>query len=182
MNFDDSQRLKTHVPPSHRPAPVQQELGMSGAVIPVQAISLWEPWATAMALGLKANETRGWRTQYRGDLVICSAKRAMTALERDLCHTVGIDVESIRYGCALCIVELYDVVPTGHLHASRTFKCGPVEAQLGNYDPGRFAWMTRNLRRLEPLPVIGRQGFFTVELPSPLRLCASAVKHNQPNL
>jgi activating signal cointegrator 1 len=163
MNFDDSKRLKTHVPPSRLPAPMQQELGMSGAVIPVQAISLWEPWASAMALGLKANETRGWFTAYRGDLVICSAKRPMTGAELELCHRLRLEPTLIVYGSALCIVELFDCVSTNGLGG----KIPAQEAQWGNYDFGRFAWLTRNVRRLTPpIPVHGRQGFFTVELPA----------------
>jgi hypothetical protein len=40
----------------------------------VKAISLWEPWATFMAIGAKLNETRSWPAAYRGDLVICATK------------------------------------------------------------------------------------------------------------
>jgi len=38
----------------------------------MKAISLWQPWATLIALGLKTVETRSWRMDYRGPLVICS--------------------------------------------------------------------------------------------------------------
>ena len=41
----------------------------------MKAISLWQPRASAMAHGLKRNETRGHLTRYLGDLVICSALR-----------------------------------------------------------------------------------------------------------
>jgi hypothetical protein len=41
----------------------------------MKAISLWQPWAWAMAEGIKRIETRSWPISYRGDLVICSAKR-----------------------------------------------------------------------------------------------------------
>lgn len=125
----------------------------------MKAISLWEPWATAMALGKKKNETRGWDTNYRGDLVICSAKRKMDDVGLDVCCNAGIDLTQIRYGYALCIVELYDVLPT-----AKTPRDYDEEA-LGDYSAGRFAWLTRNLRRIEPFPVIGRQGFFEVDLP-----------------
>lgn len=39
----------------------------------VKAISLYEPWATLMALRAKRNETRGWPTGYRGPLLICAS-------------------------------------------------------------------------------------------------------------
>ena len=36
----------------------------------IKLISLWEPWATLMAIGAKRIETRSWRTPYRGWLAI----------------------------------------------------------------------------------------------------------------
>jgi hypothetical protein len=127
-----------------------------GEVNPLKAISLWQPWASFMACGIKQNETRDWSTAYRGDLVICAAKRKPS---REEC---GGEAEyeasqNAPYGCALCIVELWDCVPTERLIG----KLGYSEESLGNYTPGRFAWRTHNLRRLvEPVPVTGRQGFF----------------------
>lgn len=127
----------------------------------MKAISLWEPWGTAIALGLKANETRSWPTSHRGDVLICSAKRPMTREELAVCLANGIDPTTVVYGCALCIVELYDCVPTAGLAG----KLPAREARLGNYEFGRFAWLTRNLRRLvKPFPVSGRQGFFDVDV------------------
>uniref|UniRef100_A0A6M3J354 ASCH domain-containing protein n=1 Tax=viral metagenome TaxID=1070528 RepID=A0A6M3J354_9ZZZZ len=36
----------------------------------MKAISLWQPWASAMALGWKKIETRSWGTSYRGPPLI----------------------------------------------------------------------------------------------------------------
>lgn len=142
----------------------------------MKAISLWEPWATALALGLKVNETRGWFCSYRGDLVICSAKRPIGSLEREVTVANGIDPAQLVFGCALCIVEVYDCVSTNGLAG----KISAQEARLGNYEFGRFAWLTRNLRRLaEPVPVVGRQGFFEVEIPIRVNLCPSVVNNTQ---
>lgn len=41
----------------------------------LNAISLWQPWAQLMALGLKQFETRSWATGHRGQLAIHAAKR-----------------------------------------------------------------------------------------------------------
>jgi hypothetical protein len=40
----------------------------------IKAISLWQPWASLMALGLKRHETRHWPTAYRGPIAIHAAK------------------------------------------------------------------------------------------------------------
>ena len=41
----------------------------------MKALTLWEPWATLIALGVKRYETRSWGTKYRGPLAIHAAKR-----------------------------------------------------------------------------------------------------------
>ncbi len=51
-------------------ANVVQEYEMS-----VRAITLWQPWASLVALGLKRFETRSWPTNYRGKLLIHAATR-----------------------------------------------------------------------------------------------------------
>ncbi|TRU31740.1 MAG: ASCH domain-containing protein [Microcystis aeruginosa Ma_QC_B_20070730_S2] len=43
----------------------------------MKAISLWQPWASLVANGLKLYETRGWPTKYRGVLAIHAAKRPL---------------------------------------------------------------------------------------------------------
>src|SRR5262245_33853273 len=43
----------------------------------MRALSLWQPWASAIALGAKRVETRDWSTRYRGPLAIHAAKRVV---------------------------------------------------------------------------------------------------------
>src|ERR1700694_3122793 len=45
----------------------------------MKALSLWQPWASLIAMGLKEFETRHWATSYRGPLVIHAAKRPLEA-------------------------------------------------------------------------------------------------------
>lgn len=125
----------------------------------MRAISLWEPWASAMALGFKANETRGQRTHIRGDVVICAAQRAMTKSDKEiLAATMKLpDGYVMPYGCAVAVVEIYDCVRAEDIRKTLS----PQERALGDYADGRFVWLTRNVRRLsEPVPVKGKQGFF----------------------
>ncbi len=126
----------------------------------VKAISLCQPWASAMALGLKRNETRSWATSHRGDLVICSTKQMPQVADdlRDLLSEIMTGVELPR-GFALCVVEVFDCQRITNSPDDVT------EALLGDYTPGRFMWRTRNLRALKkPIPVRGWQGFFEVDL------------------
>jgi len=36
----------------------------------MKAITLCQPWASAIAVGLKVYETRSWKTSYRGPLAV----------------------------------------------------------------------------------------------------------------
>lgn len=127
----------------------------------MKALSLWEPWATFMALGLKKVETRSWKTDYRGPLLICAAKRKMTSVDtlfrREVEITSGLSIEP-HYGLALCVVNLIrcDLI-------REFFPPTVLEHFLGNYTPGRYAWTTTNLRLINPFPVTGSQGLFEVE-------------------
>lgn len=40
----------------------------------MKAITLWQPWASLVALGVKTIETRAWSTSYRGPLAIHAAQ------------------------------------------------------------------------------------------------------------
>jgi len=106
-----------------------------------KAISLKQPWANLIASGKKTIETRKWSTKYRGDLVICSSQNPK--IEPN--------------GCALCIVELYDVRPMTKAHEK--------EACIKVY-PKAHAWFLRNLRPINPpIPVKGSLSIFNLELP-----------------
>ncbi len=41
----------------------------------MKAITLWQPWASLVAIGAKTIETRSWATSYRGPLAIHAAAR-----------------------------------------------------------------------------------------------------------
>ena len=41
----------------------------------MKALSLWQPWASLIAAGVKRFETRHWETRHRGPIAIHAAKR-----------------------------------------------------------------------------------------------------------
>jgi len=129
----------------------------------MKAISLWQPWASAIALGHKRIETRGWSTRYRGPLAIHAAKRWATE-ERDMARMFetryGMEgLSDPPRGCVVAVADLVSVRPTDHLMET----IGDAEKMLGNYGPGRFGFMLENVRQLDdPLPYRGMQGFFEV--------------------
>ena len=116
----------------------------------MKSISLHQPWASMIADGHKTIETRTWPTNYRGDLLICSTKKPV--------------IPGLRCGFALCIVEIYGCEPFNKWHELRA--CCDVYKG--------YAWLLKNIRKIEPFPVRGSQGFFEVNLPkenSPIIKC-----------
>lgn len=127
----------------------------------MKAISLWQPWATAIAVGVKRIETRHWRTAYTGPVLIHAAKR-WTRDQREFAEAeqrAGRLPEDIPLGAIVAIATIDGCVPSEIL--SRQV-CA-VEHDYGNYESGRFGWTLRRVQRFaEPIPYRGAQGFFDV--------------------
>lgn len=132
-------------------------------------ISLWAPWGTYLADGLKAVETRHWATKFRGRLAIHQAKttKAIAQCHDHLWAAGRMDLVpkyTLRYrdwplGCIVAVAEMVDCVPV----ESVLDRLSEQERALGNYSAGRFAWLFANVRKLDP-PLIakGQQGFWTL--------------------
>lgn len=123
----------------------------------MRAVSLWQPWASAMALGLKTVETRHWRTNVRGSVAIHAAKR-WTREERELAEAHGLPLP-LPLGAVVAVGWFMAIHSTERLAP----QLSPQELAWGNYGPGRFGWIFGDIRALsEPVPCIGRQGFFNL--------------------
>lgn len=130
-----------------------------------------------MAVEAKRNETRGRKTNIRGDVVICSCKSKhmppgivighlwnhSEKLGLDGYSAIGV-FDRLNFGHALCVVEIYDCIRTDDIRGLPSkHPISRMEEDLGSYSPGRYAWLTRNCRRFgKPFPVRGRQGWFDV--------------------
>lgn len=140
----------------------------------MKTLSLWQPWATAMALGYKEIETRRCKTAYRGPLLIHAAKKNVPWPEEivDFFRVKGLGPDMFPTGCLLCKVFLYDVreITSENVELYRHPRFDQ-EYMFGNYEPGRFAWMTKNRELFRPIFWKGRQGLFDVPWET---LCASA--------
>jgi hypothetical protein len=121
----------------------------------VRAISLWQPWASAIALGKKQIETRSWTSHYRGPIAIHASVR-WTQAQRDFCKThLTWSLHTIPFGAFIAVADLVDIVPTQGLEVS------DLERLWGDYSPGRYAWLLRDVRPLpEPIRRKGAQRFF----------------------
>ena len=115
----------------------------------MKAISLKQPWASFVAMGQKTIETRTWRTNYRGDLLIVSSKQ----IDRNYPNHNFLSL-GLRFGQALAVVKLVD--------------CRPMmkedeEKAMCPCSPGRYAWILKNIRKIQPFPIKGQLGIYEVE-------------------
>ena len=131
----------------------------------IRALTIWQPWASLMCLGIKRIETRGWATRYRGPLVIHAAKRMVQdpRLE-DLLVIRGIRLADLPTGALLGLCDLVDCrLMTPHV-IDHLRQNDPHEYLCGDYQPGRYMWLTQNMRPLkEPVAIKGRQGLWKVK-------------------
>ena len=118
----------------------------------IKALTLWQPWASLMALEEKKIETRSWATNHRGLLAIHSAKRKLGGSEKKLIGhanlALGINIDyHIPFGQVVCVVNLIDCVRTqlavGGARADFFETHGAKnETVFGDYSLNRYAWIT----------------------------------------
>ena len=89
----------------------------------------------AIVTGGKTIECRTWKTDYRGDLLICSTRQKYHG-------TIP--------GQALGVVTLADVVPFTKKHLA------PAIMTPAEYRPGLYAWVLEYPRLIIPQPVKGK--------------------------
>lgn len=138
----------------------------------IKALSLWQPWASLIAVGAKKHETRSWATNYRGPLLICAGSRPFRlkmfthSFLRLLEECLGTQLGKIPYGKALAVADLSNcrLMPAWTDLERILPDMAPYEGLFGDYSPGRYAWKLENVQAIEPFPVKGRQGLFEVEI------------------
>lgn len=129
-----------------------------------KAISLWQPWASLIAAGVKQYETRSWATKYRGPLIIHASKTTQIDWrDREFMarlRAAGLNIKELPIGAAVCLCNLVAVY--------RTEDCSAYldenELAFGDFTPGRAAWKLEVIRVFnKPIPGKGKQGLFNWE-------------------
>ncbi len=137
----------------------------------MKAISLWQPWASAIAVGAKTIETRSWPTSYTGPIAIHAAQKRTAELGAIFEDLLQVDEIRFRFEDALDLD--FDCLPFGAIIATATLvKCVPTdsipvlteaEQALGDFSPGRFGWYLADIKRLpRVVPCRGGQRLFNV--------------------
>ncbi len=143
----------------------------------MRALSLWQPWASLIAVGAKKFETRSWGPpesigQEELFAIHAGKSRQGMRIAQDsyqlgtLCDLLlgagytdrGDWQEDLPFGCIIAVVKLVQSSMAEDVSVS------DQERALGDWTPGRWVWGLEVVMRLEkPLPQQGRQGLFQVD-------------------
>lgn len=125
----------------------------------MKAITLHQPWASFIAVGLKRVETRDWAAKHRGTLAIHAANRRVHQTDQKLIEQliwrfeIAEDIlrtnnllhaENYPVGVVIATCNLDDIVATEFAAPSQ------MERMLGNFLPKRQAWLLSNVQMLNP--------------------------------
>jgi activating signal cointegrator 1 len=123
------------------------------------AISLWQPWASFIAIGAKPYETRHWRAPLRFvglRIAIHAAKHPVQKDDRIWWYHIAGPSAPLPLGAFVCTAILRSVSPTNLV----------PDDEFGDYGVGRFAWKLEDPQPFDPpIPAKGAQGFWMWQMP-----------------
>ena len=104
----------------------------------MKALSIKEPWATMILKGKKVIETRTWKTNYRGKILLCASKNPKSEIS----------------GCAFATAEIVDCLPM--IKDDEKFACCEVY-------PNAFSWFLNDIKVIPLFKVKGQLRLFEVK-------------------
>jgi len=158
-----------------------------------RALSLWQPWASLVACGLKTIETRTYPTRVRGPFVVCAALRSNRHEEQQILDWLALALPACGRAWPTGLPKVARDLPRGVAVATADLvTCRPLAwpdmrasggALLPDSDDvmdfddrlrlgipcfaveGRWAWALDRIQRTPPVPVRGKQGWFFADIP-----------------
>ena len=131
----------------------------------MKTLSLLQPWASLVVMGVKTIETRSWNTRHWGELLIHASlgkKASVLVLDPPFKKYIP-DFNALPFGAIIGKVILEDVLPVEHLYYSDAMmnKLTLEEKAFGDYTKGRFAWILSSPKLFtDPIPVKGGLGLW----------------------
>lgn len=137
----------------------------------MKALTIWQPWASMVALGIKKNETRGYPISYRGPIAIHAGRKSVHEvwsmyIDREtrevICRSLNLtdfaSLGAFPLGCVLSTANLVDCIEITPYYISTLTS---DELALGDYTIGRYAWKLADVKQFpNPVPAKGKQGLW----------------------
>jgi hypothetical protein len=113
----------------------------------MKALTLYQPWASLIADGLKKVETRPRPWRFTGVIAI----HAALSFDREACIRFGYNPDSIPRGFIVCTVYKKDCVQFPSMWVTPD--------DYGDYSVGRYGYLLENPNKFAiPVPAKGWQG------------------------
>jgi len=106
----------------------------------MKCLFIKQPYCDLIAENKKIYEIRSWRTNYRGTLLICASKKA-----------ISNNYNGLPSGCTICIVDLIDIIPFTKKMEKNSFV---------NHSKRQWAWVLKNPVKIKHIHCSGRLGLF----------------------
>ena len=115
----------------------------------MKTLSIQEPYASLILNGYKKIETRSWKTNYRGEILIHAS------LSKNFLKTITdkyvldlIKNIQLNYGKIICKAKLIDCIEMTEDYIEK-IKLNQKEYSLGIYKTNRYAWILEDIEPLE---------------------------------
>lgn len=135
----------------------------------MKALSLLQPWASLVVMGVKKIETRGWSTKYRGDILIhaSTGKSGNIFAAQHPFKKYIKEFKQLPFGAIIGKVTVIKIIRTEELLLpdAEINKLTMEEKAFGDYTSGRFAWMLEDAEQFKkPIPARGMLNLWEYKL------------------
>ena len=126
----------------------------------MKAISLLQPGATPVVLGIKTIETRSWTTKYRGPILIHASqgKAGRIFADEPPFKKYIRDFNVFPFGAMIGKATITNIIRVEDLAMSDELinRLAMEEKAFGDYSEGRYAWMLEDHMQFDkPVPARG---------------------------
>lgn len=104
----------------------------------MKALSIKEPYVSMILKGKKVIETRTWKTNYRGKVLLCASKNPKSKIS----------------GKAFAVADILDCLPM--VKDDERFACCEIYNRA-------YSWFLGNIKIIKPFEVKGQLGLFECE-------------------
>lgn len=125
----------------------------------MKVLTIKQPWATLIMSGLKEYEFRGWKTKYRGKILIHAGK----SLEKEYAEKFKCYSFEYPLGVILGEATLVDCIKVDENFNNELRNINPLVYRRSNHVEN-YAWKLEDVVIYEdPIPVKGQLGLWNYE-------------------
>ncbi len=104
----------------------------------MKVLSIKEPWASMILSGKKTIETRTWKTDYRGRVLLHASKEPKSKIS----------------GKIFAVAKI--------VNCDRMWKAHEMKAKCKHY-PGAYSWFLEDVIKIDPIEINGKLGLWEVD-------------------